>query len=171
MQYYILTPSVYGQLGNGTVIDKGSHEVVRPILMIEEVPKEDLMSAGGANIFVSIRLADALQRSGLSGYQIDKVAMYKSPQFDIVNPRYEKNLPEYRWLRIVGGSMQADFYRHENYMAVSETALAFLRTFTIQNCDVIRIEEFPMTWEERKKLLFQKARQRIEESGSANERS
>ena len=162
MQYFILTPAVYAQLGKGTAFMPDSREVVKPELVMEELPKDDIMSAGGGYTFVSRKLARELLKSDLSGFQLNPVCMHMSPQFSVLTPDWDGNLPEYEWLRVNGEQLKSDFGHHLNYLCISEKALVLLSAFKMQSCDVIRVEDFPKTWEERKRRLFENARQKLE---------
>jgi hypothetical protein len=175
MQYFVIDPSCFGELGEGTIFEtkNGSREVTQLDMMLERIPKDDIMAVGGGGYVISEKLAIKLAKTQLTGYELDDVHVYKSDQFYLTAPTWvDRPLPEFKWLKIVGVGLKDDFGIHKTQLVVSESAMEFLKGFSIGQCEIVRSEEFPfdLSWEERKKLLFARDRQELKDLGLENKR-
>ena len=169
MQYFVIEPTCYGEIGEGTIFEtkSGSREITQLDLMLKHIPKDDIMSVGGERV-ISEKLAIKLAKTKLTGYELDDVHVYKSEQFDWG----DRPLPEFKWLKIVGAGLKDDFGIHKRRFVISEPALEFLKGFSIGQCEIVRSEEFPfdMSWEEEKKRLFARVDQELKDLGLENKR-
>lgn len=161
MQYFVIVPQGYGQLGEGTVVDKHSGEVSKVEVMLEHVPEDELTAVAGRIYLASNALAKALAKDYAVCFDFEKASVYGAPQMK----EKLKKLPEFVWLKIRGIGLENDFGLFNNRLVVSETALEFLRQFKVREWEVIRFEDFPFSPEERKKQLQERARQKLKEIG------
>jgi hypothetical protein len=169
MQYFVIQPTCYGEIGEGTIFEtkNGSRGITQLDMMLKHIPKDDIMRVGGERV-ISERLAVKLAETRLNGYKLDDVHVYKSDQFDMIAPTWvNRPLPEFKWLKIVGVGLKDDFGIHKRRFVVSEPALEFLKGFSIGQCEIVRSEEFPfdMSWEEEKKRLFARVDQELKDLG------
>jgi hypothetical protein len=175
MQYFVIDPTCYGELGEGTIFEtkNGSREVAQLDMMLERIPKDDIMEVGGGGYVISEKLAIKLAKTKLAGYELDDVHVYKSDQFYLTAPTWvDRPLPEFKWLKIVGVGLKDDFGIHKRRFVISEPALEFLKGFSIGQCEIVRSEEFPfdMSWEEEKKRMFARVDQELKALGLENKR-
>lgn len=159
MQYYVIVPQGCGQLGEGTVMDKG--EITRPTVMLEHMPLDELTEVGGTVYLATDALAEALAGSYPGCFGFEKVYVYKDLQFDLRNGKFKGNIPSLNWLKIRGTALKDDFGLHKNYLVVSDAALQFLKQFNMKEWEVARYEDFQFSWEERKKQLLATAREKL----------
>ena len=81
------------------------------------------------------KLAGALSKSGLSGFEMRDLFVDKSDTFTELYP--DRDLPEFRWLHVCGASCADDFgLPTDNTLIVSSRAYELLKQFEIANCDV-----------------------------------
>jgi hypothetical protein len=161
MQYFVIVPQGYGQLGEGTVVDRHSGEVNKVEFMLEHVPEDELTAVAGRIYLASIALAKALAKDYADCFDFEETSVCRAPQM----MGKLKKLPEFVWLKIRGIGLKDDFGLFNDRLVVSEAALEFLRQFKIREWEVIRFEDFPFSSEERKKQLQEKARQKLREIG------
>ncbi|HUA64579.1 MAG TPA: hypothetical protein VME24_01950, partial [Alphaproteobacteria bacterium] len=161
MQYYVIVPQGYGQLGERTVVDRHSGEIIKVEVMLEHVPEDELTEVGGDIYLASIVLAKALAENYPTCFDFEGTTVCKAPQM----AKRIKTLPEFVWLKIRGIGLKDDFGLLNNRLVISETALEFLRQFKIRESEVTRFEDFPFSWEERKRQLYERARQKLKEIG------
>ncbi len=168
MRYFVLVPASYAQVGGQTLFDRATapRKPVRLSVMLEYPPADELMSVGGDNYLVTARLGSALEGARMRDYALDNVGVYKWDQFDSVSPEWrDRPLPQLRWLKVIGLGLKDDVGLHKNRLVVSDTALSFLKKFRIEECEVTPFESFLFSWEDRKKQLFERVRQRLKARG------
>lgn len=135
--FWRLLPEVPGDLAREAVIDTSVHPMIVHELFIEVAAwcGGDLCEMFPV-YFVTTRLKDAIERSGLTGWSFRELRQRKSPEFERVFP--EEQIPNFHWLYVTGEAGVDDFgLAPINELIVSQQALAFLQTFELSTC-VIR---------------------------------
>jgi hypothetical protein len=86
---------------------------------------------------VTVAPAEALERSGLSGFAISSdVDVTVDEQVWLFEPDWQP--PDVRWLQVAGEPASDDFGLTANaLLVVSSRALSVLRQFNIDDCEVI----------------------------------
>ena len=136
MRYWIITPEVPAELGSNTVMDASVHPPIVERLHLEFVvwPESDLVECFPCYA-VSVRLAAEIQRSALTGFQVDDLEITADEQLRDVAP--ERLVPDFRWLRVAGRAQVDDFGINDgNKLVVSDAALAFLTTMRLESCEI-----------------------------------
>ncbi|MEV6527554.1 hypothetical protein AB0M43_37075 [Longispora sp. NPDC051575] len=136
MRFHLLEPEVAGELGPGTVIDTTVHPPRVSVLeyVFTDWLGDDLLESFPCYL-ASERLADAIERSDVTGYRFDHVDVSVSPEADELLE--DATLPAFRWLIATGTACVDDFgTTSKGEIVVSDRALELLRSFTIDNCDV-----------------------------------
>lgn len=136
MQYYHLYPEVAAQLGSRTKMD-----VTTGIPVVSHLHYafygwlgDDLMTTFPCYV-VTVRLADALRGSGLTGFEFREIEVTASSEFRELYPK--KKPPECVWLYINGKAGEDDFgIAGQGDLIVAETALDLLKTFKIKYCEI-----------------------------------
>jgi hypothetical protein len=116
-------------------MDVSSHPptVTRLHYQLDGWLEDDLLEAFPCFI-VTERLADALSKSMLTGWDLGPVEVSRSAEFDELYP--DRELPRFFWLRVRGGS-DADFsLTPDQRLEISDSALALLRRFRIEHADL-----------------------------------
>jgi len=140
MRRWIVEPEIAGQLGANTVMDTTKHP---PVVMqlhheFEGWLGDDLLECFPC-FLVTERLAEALSRSGTTGYELREVEITRSQTFDDLYPM--RVLPRFWWLNIVAGSADSDFrLSKDGRLDVSDRVYELLRDFSINNA-IIRDAE------------------------------
>jgi hypothetical protein len=132
MARWYISPEVAGQLGERTDLDPSLYPPIVAHLhyQFDGWLGDDLLEAFPCFI-VTERLADALEKSALTGWHLQNVTVSKSVMFEDLYPGRE--LPGFRWL-IVDGQQDDDFTVTDKVrLEVSDRALNFLRTHSIDN--------------------------------------
>ncbi|MET4084211.1 hypothetical protein ABIB40_004185 [Pedobacter sp. UYP30] len=140
MKYYELYPEVAGTIIDDCIVDV----TTRPIKISSMCYEfdgwlgDDLITEA-AHFIVTDKLADALIKSQLNGFQLDTATVSKSEHFEEIYP--DRSLPVFKWLKVNGIPMKDDFwFSIENMMLnVSVDAYNVLKNFQISNCDVEEI--------------------------------
>jgi hypothetical protein len=89
---------------------------------------------------VTARLAEAIAAAGLSGAELDDVAISKDPQFVRFSPEMADSLPEWRWLRPTGEPHASDFWQSpDGRLVVSERSLNVLHRFNLNHAQVVGV--------------------------------
>ena len=131
-----LEPEVAGELGDDTVIDRSVHppRVSKLHYVFTGWLGDELLESFSCYI-VTERVADALQSAGHAGYTFDAVELEVSDHFRELYPN--RHVPPFRWLRITGRAFVDDFgMSDEHLLIVSDRALAILRQFALNECDI-----------------------------------
>jgi len=137
--YYSLEPEVAGELGGDTILDRSVHPpaVGKLHYLLTGWLGDELLESFPCYI-VTKRVAAALQNAGFTGYTLDSLRLEVSNQFRELCP--SRHVPPFRWLRITGEASIDDFGRsNEHLLVVSDRALAVLRQFTLNECEIERI--------------------------------
>lgn len=132
MARWYVSPEVAGQLGESTVMETSSHPPIVTHLHyhFDGWLGDDLLEAFPCFI-ITERLAEALTKSELTGWQLKDVVVSKSETFEDLYPGRE--LPKFRWL-VVHGQQGEDFALADKlHLEVSDRALEFLRSSRIHN--------------------------------------
>ena len=152
-QYFNIFSPVYGGLGSKTVTDTST---VPPTLVklhydLVASPKSELFE-GLLCYLVSMRLAEALEAAKLSGFQLAEAKVRPDPQWRKLGRKMQ--VEHYAWLKITGRREVDDFGLDRfSRIVVSEAALAVLRQFNLEECQIINSNEAP-TPEERIEKFF-----------------
>lgn len=136
MAYYTLEPEVAGGLGAGTVMDTTVHppRVTRLHYEVEDWLGDDLVESFPC-FLVSAPLAARLTAAGLGSFALRGVTVTTTPEAD--EQLGDGALPEFQWLDVTGVAGRDDVGVTPNgQLVVSDKALALLREFTVDNCDV-----------------------------------
>ena len=134
--FSLLEPEVAGELGDDTVIDRSAHppRVSELHYVLTGWLGDELLESFPCYI-VTERVADALQRAGLTGCTFDAVKLEVSNQFRELY--LDRHVPMFRWLRITGRAFVDDFAMSDDHLlVVSDRALAILKQFTLSECDI-----------------------------------
>lgn len=165
MQYFVVMPKGYGQLDSGTIRDNASREIVSLSLTLEYTPKDELMQVGGDVYLVSCTLAEALTKSNFRKFDLENVTVNKSPQFHLMNKNQYERISDFKWLKVLGVGLKDDLGLYNNRFVVSASALVFFKQFAISEWEVVKVEDFQFSWEDRKKLLYERARKKLKQIG------
>ena len=142
MSFYALKPEVPGALGERTVLRHrpGAYPIVMQLHFEFSYGTlgNDLITSHPV-FLVTVRLAEALERSGLSGFAISSnVDVTVDEQVWLFEPEWQP--PAVRWLQVTGEPALDDFGLTANaLLVVSSRALSVLRQFKIDDCEVIGI--------------------------------
>ena len=141
LRYFYLEPEVAGGFGEGSVLDTSVHppRVERLHYEFDGWLGDDLLTSFPCYI-VTDRLKNELQRSELTGYELDRVKVTKSEFFGDMHPDAPP-LPRFHWLKITGRAGIDDFGMAKDHrLVVSERALRVLRYGQLSDCEIV---EFP----------------------------
>lgn len=137
MEYFVICPEVSAMgLGSNTIVDQSVHppKISHLHYDFDVWLGDDLLEAFPCFI-VSQRLAEALNKSRLTGYELRDVEISVSDMFRELDPVPE--LPPFAWLYVTGRPGEDDFgLDHEGRLVVSDTAIRILRTLNFDNGDV-----------------------------------
>ena len=136
MAYYTLEPEVAGGLGAGTVMDTTVHppRVERLHYEFEDWLGDDLVESFPC-FLVSKPLAARLTAAGLGTFQLKDVTVTTTPEAE--EQLGDASLPDFHWLDVTGAAGRDDIgTTPSGQLVVSDKALALLREFTVDNCDV-----------------------------------
>jgi hypothetical protein len=136
MKYYRLEPEVAGGIGDRTVLDRSGPRLKATSLHYEfdDWLGDDLLAS--SPVFVATRrLADDIKLKSLTGVSLSNMETSRSITFETLNPG--RQLPEFVWLKIDGKPGRDDFgIAGDGKLIVSAKALAVLRAFNLNHCDV-----------------------------------
>lgn len=136
MTFYSLQPEVAGGLGDGTVIDTTVHPplVERLHYEFEDWLGDDLVESFPC-FLVSEPLAVRLTAAGLGAFQLKDVAVTLTLGAEELLS--DTAFPNFCWLDVSGKAGRDDVgTTPTGLLVVSDQALAVLREFNINNCDV-----------------------------------
>lgn len=139
MGRFVLSPEVPGEMGPESVLDSSVHPPVVHHLSLVLMPGasgDDLAETWPCYV-VTDRLATAIDGSGLSGGRWEDVEVHLDEQFVALMPDDAAALPT-AWRRLVAeADPSADFHiTASGDLVVSEAALALLRQYKLDGCDV-----------------------------------
>jgi hypothetical protein len=134
--YYTLQPEVAGGLGNATVMDTTVHP---PLLQRLHYEFEDWLGDDLVESFpcflVSEPLAARLTAAGLGTFQLKDVEVTMTPEAKELLG--DNAFPNFYWFDVAGTAGRDDVgITLTGLLVVSDQALAVLREFNIDNCDV-----------------------------------
>jgi hypothetical protein len=142
MAYYSLRPDVPGEHGDNSVLDASVHppRVSRLHLQIEGWFGDDLIKVFPCHV-ITDRLAEALKQSGLRAFELKDVEITTAPEaVELLGQLGIPEFPGFTWLDVTGVAGRDDIgVNSVGRMVVSDRALAVLRRFRLDRCDV---EEF-----------------------------
>ena len=157
--FFLLRPSVYGQLGPRTVLDRSAHPplVSRLHYVLDILPNDDLHSVFPCHL-VSGRLAKRLEAGKYSGATLADLDAEMDPQLTRQHPK--ASLPDMRWLQVHGVVNRDDFaVNAEGLLAVSAGVMQVLRTLQLSGCIVYNADRPPTAeqitddiWEEARRV-------------------
>lgn len=136
MRFFVLEPEIAGGWGERTVADTSVFPPTVTALhyRFDGWLGDELLESFPCFI-VTDRLATRIRRSGLTGVRLQAVEVSTSDQFDELYP--DRELPVFKWIRPVGTARVDDFgLSSAQRFVVSERALALLRKFRLQNCEI-----------------------------------
>ena len=134
--YFLLRPSVYGQMGIKTEWDRtvSPPQVSSLHFVLDCDPLDDLHKSSPC-FLVSRTLAERIAKDGFTGATIEGVLAEYDKQYLEREPDAVK--PDLRLLRPTGKAGSADFgLNEERQLVVSERAMSLLKQFRISNCRV-----------------------------------
>jgi hypothetical protein len=134
--YYTLAPEVAGGIGDGTVVDSTVHppRVERLHYEFEDWLGDDLVESFPC-FLVSKPLAARLTAAGLGTFEVKNVAVTMTPGAEELLG--DASLPDFYWLEVAGTAGLDDVgTTATGQRVVSDQALALLREFNVNNCDV-----------------------------------
>src|SRR5438270_3987190 len=141
MTYYHLEPEVAGGIGERTVLDRSGPRLRATSLHYEfDGWLGDDLLAGHPAFIATRRLAEEIKLSKLTGVTPSRVETSRSITFETIYPG--RQLPEFVWLKIGGKPGVDDFGLADGKLIVSAKALAVLKSFNLNHCD---IAAYPMT--------------------------
>jgi hypothetical protein len=128
-----LRPEVPGGFGELTVMDNSTSppRIDRLHIEIEDWLGDDLLECFPI-FMVTERLAEALSRSGLTGFEIGEVTLTKSGLYEDMHP--DLPLPNLRWLKVGRGEESDLALGSANCLEASASAFAILQRFSITHC-------------------------------------
>ena len=136
MAYYSLEPEVAGGLGDDTVMDTTVHppQVESLHYEVEDWLGDDLIESFPCYL-ASKPLAARLTAAGLGTFELKDVTVTLTPEAEELLG--DTTLPDFSWLAVSGTAGTDDLGVTANgQLVVSDQALALLREFTIDNCDI-----------------------------------
>lgn len=136
MSFFLLNPEVAGGWGPNTQADRTTHPPVVTHLHYEfqRWLGDDLLTTF-PEFIVTERLATALERSSLSGFDLDDVEVSPGDTWEQLHDN--RPVPRCRWLKVNGRAGATDFGLTElAHLVVSERALELLRGFSLKACEV-----------------------------------
>ncbi|RAU45522.1 MULTISPECIES: hypothetical protein [unclassified Pseudomonas] len=139
--FFFIEPEVAGGLGDGTVMDTGSHP---PIVSRLDYKFEGWLGDEILESFPCFIITKSLGQKHsskiLSGFRLAPVQISKSEVFFNIHGHQE--LPEFVWFQVTGDAGADDFGIAEDHrMVVSENALAVLRTAQMNHADFEHFSE------------------------------
>jgi hypothetical protein len=136
MKYYHLEPEVAGGIGERTALDRSGHRLKATSLHYEfDGWLGDDLLAGHPSFIATRRLAEEIKLNRLTGVTPSHMETSRSITFETIYPG--RQLPEFVWLKIAGKPGVDDFGLAGNgKLIVSAKALAVLRAFNLNHCDV-----------------------------------
>ena len=136
MKYYDLEPEVPGQWGKKMVFDRNGpdRKIVKLHIEFDGWLGDDLLTSHPC-FFATPRLAEEIKLNKLTGVTPSHMETSRSITFETIYPG--RQLPEFVWLKIAGKPGVDDFGLAGNgKLIVSAKALAVLRAFNLNHCDV-----------------------------------
>ena len=137
--YWHISFEVAGELAEGTEMDTSVHppRVTRLHHRFGGWLGDDVVECVPCYL-VTEGVANVLEGSALSGFELDDVEISKSPEFDEMYPG--RQLPRFRWLKITATQPnEADFrIAQEARLELSDAALALLRGARIDQASIER---------------------------------
>ena len=133
MAFYYVEPEVAGGLGQNTVLDPDVHPptVIKLHYKIINWLGDALLESFPA-LIITREAADALNKTGASGFECRDVELTVSESFREIYP--ERVLPEFLWLSVTGEAGRDDLgIADDSRLVVSDRALNVLRTFGVDN--------------------------------------
>lgn len=124
--FFIVEPEVPGGLGPRTQLDRSVHPpLVHLLHFVFDGWLGDHLVTSFPCYLVTSRLARLLTDAGVNGFELADVEVETSEQFnDSDNTR---ELPEFKWLRIVGKPNTNDMFISPDYrLSVSQKALSVI---------------------------------------------
>ncbi len=143
---FLLDPEVPGEMGPDTVLDTSVHPPVVHHLSLVLMPGsagDDLATTWPCYV-VTERLASAIDASDLLGARWGDVDVRLDEQFRSAVPEQAASLPT-AWRRLLADDdAGADLcITGAGDLVVTERALALLRRFRLESCDVSRVGQVP----------------------------
>ena len=134
--YYLASPEVAGGLGPSSVIDRSGHppKIIRLAYEFDVWQGDDIVE-GFPCYVVTQNLANSIEQLNLTGVLFKDVEISTSQQFIDLYPN--RRLPQFVWLFVIGTPGVDDFgITSDARLVISETALAVLKKFSIDHCEV-----------------------------------
>lgn len=136
LPFQLLEPEVAGGWGPNTQARRETHPPVVTQLHYEFQGwlGDDLLTTF-PEFVVTERLAQALERSGLTGFEIAPLEVSPGDMWEQLYG--DRPVPQCRWLRITARAGEADFGKTKLAdLVASAEAFALLKTFSLDNCEV-----------------------------------
>ncbi|GAB3566750.1 hypothetical protein GCM10027405_26270 [Arthrobacter alkaliphilus] len=142
MKYYRVEPAVDGSLGEMAEFVRGSENrmLVTFHMVLHDWLGDDLVTTT-PGFAVTRALADRLQKSGLTGFDLKDMHLSISPQGTELMRFGDAEVPDLVWLDPVGRFGEGDFFMDRDVpdLIVSEKALRVLQEFDLKRA---RVGEF-----------------------------
>ena len=140
MPRWRVEPEVAGQLGEDSVLDHSTTPFTVQVLHydFDGWLGDDLVETTPCFLVTDL-LAAALRNSDLSGWVLDDLKVTTSEVFEELYPG--KDLPEFRWLKVVGATSDDFCLDRRHRLEVSDRALQLLKEFSIGNADIKEVQE------------------------------
>lgn len=130
MTYYTVGVQCVGSFD--TVEDEDTGEIIGEELVLDNWPEDDILCGMSRGHFVTRALADALMKSGFTGFAIKPVQVVDGEQFYVCRKTHTGEvLPEILQLELTGIAGRDDFGR-DGPLVVSERAMELLKKFTFK---------------------------------------
>ena len=128
-------PEVAGELGEETQMNAAVHppELFSLHLRFEGWLGDDIIEVFPCFV-VTLRLAEAIERSTLTGWSLDVAKVTVSAEFEEMYPG--RKLPEFRWLRVDKRPGRDFSVSSDHCLVVSDAALALLHEFALNHAEV-----------------------------------
>ncbi len=135
-EFYQLEPEAAGEVGTGSVIDRG----VRPpkVEYLEYTLSGwlgDCLIESYPVYMITLMAANELTTNLHNGFKIREAQITISPSVMDLYP--EADIPEFRWLEVFGTPFKNDFGIKDSMLIVSNSAFQILKKHGLKNCDVV----------------------------------
>jgi hypothetical protein len=160
MKYVCLCPEVAGGMGKHTIIDRIKQPGTVQKLHYEFQGWDgDYLLKTSPCFVVAEPLANRIREARLTGCSFDVVEVSKSAEFRAFTKA--PVLPRFLWLKVDGQPGMDDLGLGESSrLIVSERALAVIKEYPLNNCDIYDADKVP-SFEERQRQIVEDAYRRM----------
>lgn len=139
MAFHLIRGDAAGDLGENASLDTSVHppRVLHLHFAIDAWTGDDLLERFPV-LLVTEQLAEALSASGMGAFELRDAEVTVTPEAEeLLESAGIEAVPNFRWLHVTGTAGQDDFGVDAlASLVVSDNALALLRGFNLDGCDV-----------------------------------